>query len=1099
MLKTRLLLTVAASLALATGASARLLGQGVTTGAVTGTVSDPSGAPVEGAQVQLKNTKTGFTAGGITRSNGQYSIQGIEPDNNYSVTVRRIGFQPATHDNIRVTLGSATKQDFALEQQSTVLETVSVTGATSSVINPTKTGTGTTVSDSALRRLPTLNRNFADFVSLVPQVSTVTGFLSGGGVNVRQNAIQIDGAAAGDLFGIGTTGQPGSQANAKSIPLDAVKEYQVLLSPFDIRQGNFGGLLINAITKAGTNEFHGSAYGYTRNQNLTRTQPYLADFLQQQYGGTLGGPILKDRIFFFFSMENQKQQNPQVSPYLGSPDSTVSTDAVTGLQRIMETQYGFTEAGNGARALQQNPNRNVFARLDANLPFDTRLVLRHNYSAADRTNVAPRSIATAASPTFGLSSNSYLFSSKTHSTVGEFLTNLPRGMFNELLLNKTTIRDFRTVPTRYPQITVLGFQRPGGAGASRVVFGTEASSQGNSLDQDTFELTENFTVPVSSHSFTVGGKKLWYKPINLFAANSLGSWQFADTTALKSGTANRYQVSAPAASDPNGGLAIFHASLASYYLQDVWQASPNLAVTMGARWDKPTFNDTPPLNPTVASEYKRETNKMPDQTQFSPRVAFNWDIGGTQRNQLRGGLGYFTGPPPFVYLSNAFGNSGLSGFASLTCDGSTTATTSFRVPVFNAANVSTPPTQCAPFTTPTGAVLPGATTALSAAVATIDPSFKFPKYLKGSLGYDHRFSGGLVASFEGLLTTSKNQVFYQNLALMGPQYTDRFGRTIYGNITAAGNVPVTVGSRNTVLDLSNSSGDKMYSLTGTLQKSFSNSFEGSLAYSYMQARDVTTTTSSTQGSNFRFQRDVSGNLLDKYTSRSKNDMPHKIVATGSYRLKTNTDISFIYTGNSGAPYDYVYGAGSGTGSGDANADGQSANDLLYVPVNALDPNEIRFTGFNAAQPANSAGNLSAQAQATAFENFINTVPCLRNNRGKLLTRNICRNPWVNEVDVSVGQSLTAFGQQNLQLRLDVINFGNLLNSHWGLQAFSDQGSTCGQLCSATILLTQTGNVVSATDRTQTMGIYTFDTNYKRFSAQNASSNYRMQLSMRYSF
>ncbi|HEV7839096.1 MAG TPA: carboxypeptidase-like regulatory domain-containing protein, partial [Gemmatimonadaceae bacterium] len=241
MLKTRLLMTVAASLALVTGASARLLGQGVTTGAVTGTVTDPSGAPVEGAQVQIKNTKTGFSAGGITRSNGQYSIQGIEPDNNYSVTIRRIGFQPATHDNIRVTLGSATKQDFALQQQSTVLETVSVTGAAaSSVINPTKTGTGTTVSDSALRRLPTLNRNFSDFVSLVPQVSTVTGFLSGGGVNVRQNAIQIDGAAAGDLFGIGTTGQPGSQANAKSIPLDAVKEYQVLLSPFDIRQGNFG-------------------------------------------------------------------------------------------------------------------------------------------------------------------------------------------------------------------------------------------------------------------------------------------------------------------------------------------------------------------------------------------------------------------------------------------------------------------------------------------------------------------------------------------------------------------------------------------------------------------------------------------------------------------------------------------------------------------------------------------------------------------------------------------------------------------------------------------------------------------------------------------
>ena len=1092
MLKTRLLVTVAASLAVLTGASARLLAQGVTSGAVSGTVTDPSGAPIEGAQVQLRNSQTGFSAGAVTRATGQYSIQGVEPDANYTVTVRRIGFQPSSHDNVRVSLGQATKQDFSLVQQSTVLETVTVSGATNSIINPTKTGTGTTVSDSALRRLPTLNRNFADFVSLVPQVSTVTGFLSGGGVNVRQNAIQIDGAAAGDLFGLGTTGQPGSQANAKSIPLDAVKEYQVLLSPFDIRQGNFGGLLINAVTKSGTNEFHGSVYGYTRSQNLTRSQPYLFDFLQQQYGGAIGGPIFKDKLNFFFSMENQKQRNPQISPYLGSPDSTVATSAVTALQSIMSNQYSFADIGGGAKANLQNPNRNIFARVDAYLPFNTRLVLRHNYSAADRTNAAPRSVATAASPTFGLSSNSYLFSSKTHSTVGEFLTNLPRGMFNELLLNKTTIRDFRTVPVKFPQVTVLGFQRAGGAGASRIVFGTESSSQGNSLDQDTFEVTENFTVPIRSHSITIGTKDLFYKPVNLFAANSLGSWQFADTTALKNGTPNNYQVSAPAQSDPNGGIAIFHASLLSYYLQDVWQATPTLSVTVGARWDKPHFKDTPPLNPSVLTDYNRSTNKMPDETQFSPRVGFNWDIGGTQRNQLRGGLGYFTGPPPFVYLSNAFGNSGLSGYASLTCNGSTNATTSFAPPAFNAANIATPPTQCAP----TGA-LPGATTALGAAVATIDPNFKFPKYLKGSLGFDHRFASGLVASFEGLLTTSKNNVFYQNLALAGPQYVDKFGRTIYGNITAAGgNVPVTTGTRNTVLDLSNSNGDKMYSLTGTLQKAFSDRLEGSVAYSYMQGRDVTTTTSSTQGSNFRFQRDVSGNLLDKFTSRSKNDMPHKIVATGSYRLPTNTDFSFIYQGGSGAPYDYVYGSGSGTGSGDANADGQSANDLLYVPTDTFDPNQILFTGFNST---NANTRLQAQAQAVAFDAFINSVPCLRNNRGKLLTRNVCRNPWVNEVDISVGQSLSAFHQQNLQLRLDVINFGNLLNPHWGLQYFSDQGSTCGPLCSATILLTQSGNVVNTVDRTQTQGIYTFDTNYKRFNAQNAGSNYRMQLSLRYSF
>src|SRR5258705_7936644 len=273
MLKTRLLVTVATALALVTGASARLLAQGVTTGAISGTVTDPSGAPIEGAQIQVRNSRTGARGGGISRSNGNYAIQGMQPDPGYSVTMRRLGFEPMTRDNRIVSLGQTTREDFQLRQQSTVLETVNIAAEATPVINPSKTGTGTTVGDSLLRRFPTLNRNFADFVQLVPQVSTSTGVgLSGGGVNIRQNAIQIDGAASGDLFGLGTTGQPGAQANAKSIPLDAVKEYQVLLSPYDVRQGNFGGLLINAVTKSGTNEFHGTVYANTRSQSLTRSQ-----------------------------------------------------------------------------------------------------------------------------------------------------------------------------------------------------------------------------------------------------------------------------------------------------------------------------------------------------------------------------------------------------------------------------------------------------------------------------------------------------------------------------------------------------------------------------------------------------------------------------------------------------------------------------------------------------------------------------------------------------------------------------------------------------------------------------------------------------------
>jgi hypothetical protein len=368
------------------------------------------------------------------------------------------------------------------------------------------------------------------------------------------------------------------------------------------------------------------------------------------------------------------------------------------------------------------------------------------------------------------------------------------------------------------------------------------------------------------------------------------------------------------------------------------------------------------------------------------------------------------------------------------------------------------------------------------------------------MGYDHRFQNNLVASLEGLYTKAMSNPFYTNLALAGPQGVDRNGRVLYGTLTAnGGSAALKVPGRSQVIDVTDVHGDYTYSLTGTLQKTFFDKFQGSLAYSYSQTRDIAATTSSTQGSNYRYQRDVSGSLEDRSLTRGKEDMPHRIVATGTWRFKTLTDVSFIYVGNSGAPFDYVYGAGSPSGSGDANADGQTQNDLVYVPKDAHDPNEILFQGFNSTNPALVT---EAAAEADAFDRYIDRVPCLRASRGRLLSRNACRNPWQNDVDVSIGQSLQAFGQQNLQLRLDVINFANLLNKRWGWQNFSDQNNTCGPICSATTLLTHQGNLLPTgvtTNSPLARGIYTFNKAMKPWNADNASSNYRMQLSMRYSF
>ena len=1110
MLSFRSLVGVAAALALAVlpiGTQA----QGVTTGAITGTVTDEAGQGIEGVQIQLRNPRTGFNSGGVTRTGGLYTIQGLLPEAGYEIIVRRIGFEPVTRTGIQITLGQTRREDFRLAQAATVLTTQTVTAAVDPIINASKTGTGTSISDSALSRLPTLNRNFQDFVALVPQVSTTTGIgLSGAGVNLRQNAIQIDGAQSGDMFGLGTSGQPGSQANAKSIPLDAVKEYQVLLSPFDVRQGNFGGLLINAVTKSGTNDYEGSLYGYTRNEEFTRTQDYLEDYSQQQYGGTFGGPILRDRLFFFGAGEIQRRQTPTSGSYIGASDQYVTQAQIDDIATRAEA-YNLSDPGSGAQLQIQNPNRNFFGRIDAYLPWQTRLVLRHNYAAADRTSFS-RSSGGTGTPVFRLTSNKYEFSSTTNSTVAEFLTTLPRGLFNELLLNYSTTDDFRTVPVRDPQIRINGIPQSPGPGNTAFVFGTESSSQGNSLDQRTFEITDNLTIPLGTHSLTLGTKNIFYKSINLFSNNSLGNWVFSSPTNFSNGIATSYTVSAPAPTDPYNGLATIRANMYGVYLQDVWTATPHLTISDCIRYDKPDFRKVPPYNESVDTAYGRNTSSVPTKGQVSPRIGFNWDVTGDQVNQLRGGIGSFSGGVPFVYLSNAFGNSGLSGFSSINCNGTGT-TTDLAPPIFSSATATNPPVACDRLvagvrTVGGGRAISGP--AASANVATIDPNFRYPKYLKASLGYDRRLPWDVVATIEGLYSYAQTSVFYQNLALTGPLpvggtgpvTTDPNGRVLYGTFQTGGATPATnpKGNRNQVLDVTNASGDYTYSITGQLQRSFRDNFEGSAAYTFQRARDVVSTTSSTQGSNFRYQRSVSGRLDDMTVTRSKYDQPHRIIVTGSYSFPTLTDVSLIYTGNSGAPFDYVYESPGGS-LGDLNADGQTQNDLVYVPLDATDPDEILFTGYNSTDPADVA---DAAAMATAFNEFIEGTPCLREARGRIMERNACRNPWINQFDVSIAQSVAAGwmgNRHNLQIRLDIINFGNLLNKDWGRQAFSDQNETCGPICSATPLLLHEANVVptDAANNRNRQGVFSFNPNFQAFNDENLSSNYTMQLSLRYSF
>jgi hypothetical protein len=1052
----RLLALIAAAAVLTVVCPATLTAQGVTTGAISGRLTDPQGQPVPGAQVQVTNRATGYQRGAVTGDDGRYSVLGLEVGSRYAISARRIGFAPVTVENVNVALGEITRVDVALQPAAAQLGEITVTAtAVDEIFASSRAGVSTTISDSALSRLPSLNRNFTDFVALTPQVSTTlpNGGLSGGGVNNRFNHIQIDGASETDLFGLGSTGQPGGQANGKSIAIESVKQYQVLLTPFDVRQGNFAGLLVNAVTKSGTNEFRGSVYAFTRSDALTRSQEYIREYDQQQFGFALGGPIVRDRAHFFINPEFQRQTEPASGLFLGAPNATFDPDDVQRFQTALEN-YGIP-AGSAGPITNENPLTNAFGRVDAQLPWNTSVVLRHNYGRAERDVFSRGSSGT--SPAIPLSNNGYFFQSTKHSTVLQLRTHLSEDSFNELIVGYNQIEDRRTPRVQAPQITTFA---PG----ATLVGGAERFSHANELDQDVLELTDNFTHTRGAHSITVGGVASFYSVRNLFRQSSLGVWRFADLTALEAGVPNQYIVGVPVGG--GDGAVRFDAAVYAAYVQDQWTVSPDLTVSAGMRLDVPSFRDRPPTNPAVEAEFGRNTADIPSgNVQWSPRLSFNWDLGGDERNQLRGGVGAFAGHPAYVWLSNAFQNSGSSGVALLTCEAAD------GVQTFSASTIANPPTECAN----------GRTAALGGEINLLADDLRFPQTGRVSLGYDRMLPNGLVGTLEALYTTGIYAPFYENIALDGPQGEDDNGRVLYGPRPGAAVRRPESPSRSQVFEASNSRWkDRSYNLTAMLRRPYADGWEASIAYTYSRAWDVQSLTSSTAFSQLRFGRVWAGDLSDQRATRSAFEQPHRIVATGTYSFPSLTTVSLIYVGSNGTPFTYIY-------VDDMNANNFTQDDPIYVPTDATVASEIQFQDYD-----DGGTTVTAAEQGTAFNQFIESVDCLRENRGRILPRNSCRAPWSNLVNLSVRQGIPAWRLQNLSIQLDVFNFLNLLNRSWGQQAF-----LFPQITLLDMVNLPAGAELYAGDPVKPQ--YNFAVGQEQFNYDNIESNWQLQLSLRYGF
>jgi hypothetical protein len=1073
---------------------AAVIAQGVTTGAVGGTVTNTQGEPVEGAQVLVTNRQTGFTAGGLTRSNGTYLVQGLDVGTQYLVRVRRIGFEPAEYSPVTVQLSQTARVDFRIVAQAVTLGAVQVT-ATPAEISPTNQGTKTVVSDTVMQRLPSLNRNLTDFVRLTPQASSSGPGYSGGGMSNRMNNVQIDGATERDVFGLGSTGQPGGQVSAKAISIDAVKEFQVLLAPFDVRQGNFGGLLLNAVTKSGTNDFTGSAYGFYRNESFGANVPALrsTNYLRQQLGFSLGGPIIRDKLHFFTANEFTEEDEPVTGPYFGQdtaarPSFPIAAADLARFEQILKSRYGFDSHGTAAIASSPQPGTNIFGRLDYQANQTHRLVFRYNFTNTTKEN---RRQDNRSSSLAVYSSNFHNIEHTKHAPVLQLFSNFANGWSNEAFLGANWVQDRRTPNGGiFPQVTV-------NVGSNRIQAGADQFSQGNELDAYTYEFTNNLSIPRGNHTFVIGTRNELNFTRNLFSQSSYGVWTFRNLDSLEAGNPTTFR---RALILQDQGNAYFDALQSAIYVQDQWQATPRLNLTFGLRADINRFLRDNDFHPAIDSAYGvHETPK--GSLQWSPRIGFNLDVTGDQQNQLRGGVGLFVGTPPYVWLENAYINNGRI-ITFLNCN-----TTATPAPAYAAPNAM--PEVCRN----------GAGARPIGAVNFLDDDLKFPQPLRANLGFDRLLPWNLVATLEGLYSKSLNQFFFVNRNLAGPQGTDPNGRVLYGTIGTNGRATATLPPAvvagggaarfSEAFDIVNQNKDYAYNLTAQLKKRYSRNWEAMVAYTFSRARDVQSFSSSTHVSNWRFGRTLAGNQEAVYTARSLFETPHKV---GAYATRTfnwlgslTTDLTLTYAGQSGAPHDYIYNGSSGTG--DLNADGSQGNDLLYVPTNATDQSQIRFQTRNFTAPNGQSVSVTAAQQAAAFEEFIKSSECLSEFRGRIMERNACTQPWFNIFDLQIRQTLPQFRGQRVALTFDVFNLGNLLNGDWGKQK-----NTPASLNSNVPLVFH--NAQSTADARTAVPIVDFNpyTYFKSWTPENpgkaeeyqASTNFagnywRMQLGLRYSF
>ena len=999
--------------------------QGVTTSGISGIVTDAQGLVLPGVTVVAVHNPSGTKYSSVSQTDGRFSIQGMRVGGPYTVSSELSGFQSQTRTDIDLPLGVTIDVPFKLGVVA-MSEEVTVVATSDHVFSSARTGAATTVPRTALESLPTLEGRLSSFVRLTPQS---TGGMSFAGQDNRLNNITVDGSSFNNSFGLG--GAPGDRTGVAPISVQAIEQVQVNIAPYDIRQGNFVGAGVNTVTRSGTNRFRGSAYFQYRDQDFVGTKAGGETFVPgkfeyKNYGGWGGGPLKENSAFYFVNLEDDATTEPGTNfrankggEPVGGQTTRVQASDLDALSAFLDSRFSY-QTGVYQGYEHQTPARRFLAKSDINLSRNNKLSLRYNHLDSS-TDVL---LSTSSSLGFGsrrgntnglnFRNSNYKILENIRSFIGELNTVLGSSSSNTLIAGYTSQDESRdSLGTFFPMADILD------GSSVYTTFGFEPFTPNNELRYSTFQFQDHFTMYRRQHRLTFGGGAERYESENVFfpgsqsiyVYNSLADFytdandQLANPNRTTSPvTLRRFQVrwmNIPGLEKPVQPLEVWSISA---YVQDEWRPTDRLTLTLGVRADVPVFGDTAFENPNADALVFRDgdgnpkqysTGKLPDtRALWSPRIGFNWAPGGDQQTQLRGGTGVFTGRPAYVWISNQIGNTGvLTGFEQLE---NTRARPFHPDPHhYKPANVTGAP-------------------ATSYELALTDEHFRFPQVWRTNLAVDQRMRWGLVGTVEALVTRDVNGISYINANLAAPDA--RFvGADNRPRWTA--NAPRIHAHVANAVVLQNQNAGSAWNISGTLERAYSRGLWVKGAYSYGRARNEINPGSIAIGSwvNNPHSGDPNNPGMS-YTS-----IGHRMFIAATYSKQWSrfgaTTFSTFFEGSTGGGASYRF-------AGEMNNDGGTSNDMIYIH---RDVSEMNFLTFTA-----SGRTFTAAEQAQAWDAYIAQDPYLSKHRGEYAERGAATGPMSFSMDVSIAQDFIAGRHNRFQLRFDILNFNNLLNSSWGI-------------------------------------------------------------------